>query len=68
MLYLCKDTKIDNYKARMKRVAGQAFHNTNLNTSETLLSDRDNISSNLTNFIQYFSSSYRDIIDNFKNG
>ncbi|MDJ0696038.1 MAG: class I SAM-dependent DNA methyltransferase [Mastigocoleus sp. MO_167.B18] len=60
-----KSLKIKNPEPLLNQKAGVPFHNTSRFTFEELTKDAENVAPNLKNFINYFSSSGREIIDYF---
>jgi len=60
-----KDSKVRNLELILNKVAGQSFHNTSRFTFVKLKGDPNNITANLTNYINGFSEHAREIIEHF---
>ena len=59
-------SRIKNIEPILNRAAGKSFHNKSHFTFKKLKDDPNNISANLTDFINGFSEKARDIINEFK--
>lgn len=61
-----KAMNVQNTDPFLNNVAGYKFHNHSKFDFDSLISDPENIAGNFRNYINGFSESARDIIDNFK--